>query len=443
MPSKKNKRKQKNKGTIASEEDIYTYRGSKTDKYGNKIPGVRNKPNIIVVPTPKGGRQNTTMNPNGRSNPYPGAPSDGGSNTEYEFGRPRGLRVRPIKEKPRHDPVADLNRVMEQGRREVDALRRAIEVKKNYGENIGRLPGLTNQLSDKMAELELYNTSEEARTQHAWALARDHDNKIREKAKHNQENKPPAAVKGLRPYRGPEDFWSYDKEDRDMIIEAAARIIQKEALTRRRREVAPIAAICQLSSNQNSTQTGLKSQISPDISLDSKCSSSACEQEIQDLKTQVTEAWKQRMDLHQENQRLQTCLDLRNESIVALRQKNRSLKLSLKASGKAAARNPSGNSSPADQFERYKFEDEGSAIANSLCLKLQSSYFSDPEPVTNSGEYANISKSTIIGGAGGREDNRGLKKKGEEKGKKGRKRKGDQNTKGDSSEFNTSISNDQ
>ncbi|KAF3153265.1 hypothetical protein TWF594_000291 [Orbilia oligospora] len=245
MPSKKNKHKQKNKGTTASEEDIYTYRGSKTDKYGNKIPRVRNKPNIIVVPTPKGGRQNNTMNPNGRSNPYPGAPSDGGSNTEYEFGRPRGLRVRPIKEKPRHDPVADLNRVMEQGLREVDALRRAIEVKKTYGENTGRLPGLTDQLSDKMAELELYNTSEEARTQHAWALARDHDNKIREKAKHNQENKPPAAVKGLRPYRGPEDFWSYDKEDRDMIIEAAARIIQKEALTRCRREVAPIAAICQ------------------------------------------------------------------------------------------------------------------------------------------------------------------------------------------------------
>ncbi|KAF3298315.1 hypothetical protein TWF132_000143 [Orbilia oligospora] len=159
-----------------------------------------------------------------------------------------------------------------------------------------------------------------------------------------------------------------------------------------------------LSSNQNSTDTGIRSQTSPDISLDSKCGSPACEQEIQDLKTQVTEAWKQRMDLHQENQRLQTCLDLRNESIAALRQKTKSLKLSLKAPGKAVVRNPSGNSSLADQFERYKFEDEGSAIVNSLCLKLQPSYFSDPEPVTNPGEYANISKSTIIGGAGGRED---------------------------------------
>ncbi|KAF3153264.1 hypothetical protein TWF594_000290 [Orbilia oligospora] len=198
-----------------------------------------------------------------------------------------------------------------------------------------------------------------------------------------------------------------------------------------------------VSSNQNSTDTGIRSQTSPDISLDSKCGSPACEQEIQDLKTQVTEAWKQRMDLHQENQRLQTCLDLRNESIVALRQKNKSLKLSLKAPGKAVVRNPSGNSSLADQFERYKFEDEGSAIVNSLCLKLQPSYFSDPEPVTNPGEYANISKSTIIGGAGGREDKRGLKKKGEGKGKKGKKRKGDENTKGGSPGFNTSISNDQ
>ncbi|RVD87918.1 uncharacterized protein DFL_002121 [Arthrobotrys flagrans] len=227
-----------------SEERMNAYWDKKTDKYGKSIPKKpRNKPETTAVPPTTPNRKKSTMNPPIKKGIYQAEPDYSNDPPGWEWGRPRSLRVEPLS-KPRYDPLADTNRIIEQGRREVEALRRAIEAKERHGELTGRLPGLTDKLSEKMAQLELYNTSEEARMQHAWDLARGHDNKVRELAKRDKENKLPGAGVPDR-YRKPRDFWSHAKEERDMIIDAAARIIIKEAGTRRRRAAAPITAICQ------------------------------------------------------------------------------------------------------------------------------------------------------------------------------------------------------
>ncbi|KAK6339659.1 hypothetical protein TWF718_009054 [Orbilia javanica] len=257
MTSKKNKRKQRRMRLTPSEENYNAYWGKKTDRYGNPIPKVRNKPNIITVPTNASSRKKPTMDQSCK----PGGSQPGVDEFDerpgWEFGRPCGLRVEP-EPKPRYDPVADLNRIIEKGRREVEALRHTIEAKRAYGENTGRLPGLTDELSQKMTELELYNTSEEARMNHAWGMAREHDNKVRERAaKCGKENSSRVAEVPLQ-YRCARSFWSHEKKERDMVIDVAARIIREEAFTRRRREVAPIAAICQ---RTRYLSTGQRNQI--------------------------------------------------------------------------------------------------------------------------------------------------------------------------------------
>ncbi|KAK6339658.1 hypothetical protein TWF718_009053 [Orbilia javanica] len=149
---------------------------------------------------------------------------------------------------------------------------------------------------------------------------------------------------------------------------------------------------------------GPENQPAPDTPFTPACSSAACELEIQDLKSQLLEAWKLRMELHQENQRLQTCLDLRDKNIFALRQKNKTLKSALNSSATATGCLPDTASPTPNEpeyveettkFERYKFEEKGHAIATALSLNLQSGYFSDQEPATNPSACPNISNPTI------------------------------------------------
>lgn len=119
-----------------------------------------------------------------------------------------------------------------------------IEFRKLHGESIGGLPNLTDKLSQKMGELELYNTNEDARMQHAWRLARDydHDQKMREKAKQDQENRPPKA-KAPSQFRSLRNFWNEKREAKKNTPEAVE--MREAAATKLREEVAPIVAICE------------------------------------------------------------------------------------------------------------------------------------------------------------------------------------------------------
>ncbi|KAK6498855.1 hypothetical protein TWF481_011427 [Arthrobotrys musiformis] len=145
----------------------------------------------------------------------------------------------PKKKKPRYDAVADLERILAEGREEVNALRRVVARRQRRGESTGRLPELTEKLAQKMAELELYNSNEEARMHHAWCMARDHDRAAKTRAVAGGDERGEEFNPRARTARG---YWAGKKRAADP---SAGREAREEAASRRLREVAPIVAICQ------------------------------------------------------------------------------------------------------------------------------------------------------------------------------------------------------
>ncbi|KAF3923216.1 hypothetical protein ABW20_dc0110308 [Dactylellina cionopaga] len=150
------------------------------------------------------------------------------------------------------------------------------------------------------------------------------------------------------------------------------------------------------------------------------CLFETCNKENQDLKTELLKTWKQCLRLHQESQRLQKCLDLRDKTLKALRGQNKRLRTSLKASS-SRRRIPTPErceigDDDGKRVERYKFEEIHGVLANSLSLNLQQTYVSDQEPVTDQNEYAALSTSIVTKDSGARKD-----EKGKTKGRQGRK----------------------
>ncbi|KAK6352405.1 hypothetical protein TWF730_009232 [Orbilia blumenaviensis] len=161
------------------------------------------------------------------------------------------------------------------------------------------------------------------------------------------------------------------------------------------------------------------------------CSSAECEQEIQDLKSELLEFWKQSIALHQENQRLQSCLDIRDKSIKSLKEKNRRLKSTilggsiLPATPGPAKEEGKEEEGEGEKFGRYRFEERGFVIGEALYLNLEPVYFSEPELASDPAEYAKISKPTIASNlSASKQKAVGKKVKGEREGRGRKKRNG-------------------
>ncbi|KAK6523673.1 hypothetical protein TWF281_001648 [Arthrobotrys megalospora] len=181
-------------------------------------------------------------NPNILTNPQLGTVTSTRSTAATDY--PRFFTRSSSRVKPRYQPIADIDRILAETREEIQALHRVIEFRKLHGETIGGLPILTDKLSQKMGELELYNTNEDARMQHAWSFARDydHDQKMREKAKQDKENRPPRAEAPSQ-FRSLRNFWNEKREAKRNTPEVIQ--MRETAVVKRRQDVAPIVAICE------------------------------------------------------------------------------------------------------------------------------------------------------------------------------------------------------
>ncbi|KAJ6258546.1 hypothetical protein Dda_6590 [Drechslerella dactyloides] len=95
-----------------------------------------------------------------------------------------------------------------------------------------------------------------------------------------------------------------------------------------------------------------------------------CFDEIMDLKKQLLVAWREKLDLHKENQRLQGLLD-RRQSLLDEQQ----IQIDELLERPIRAPKP-------DTAERYKYEEEGGLLASERSLNIRHVYGSDPEPAT-------------------------------------------------------------
>ncbi|KAK6352404.1 hypothetical protein TWF730_009231 [Orbilia blumenaviensis] len=140
-------------------------------------------------------------------------------------------------DEPHDDPVANIEEVLRVTREEIAALERVVSFREQHGEETGNLPVLTKKLSDKLAELDLYNKDEAARMRRAWGLAREYD----EQAEEDGISKSEAARRRRRRVPGLFRF------ERSVAWRNTAAAVwrREQRATRRCLEAAPILAACQ------------------------------------------------------------------------------------------------------------------------------------------------------------------------------------------------------